>query len=81
MESDKPSPALAGYWRDCLQALRTVKVCDPACGSGAFLVEAYEVFEGAYTKIVDELMLHQGPTADKLEDAIPEMILGDNPRH
>ena len=77
-ESDEPSPELSGYWRDCLEALRTVKVCDPACGSGAFLVEAYEVLERSYTKIVDELILHEGPAADKLEDAIPDMILTDN---
>jgi hypothetical protein len=76
--SDEPSPTLARYWHDCLDALRTVKTCDPACGSGAFLVQAYEVLEQWYTKIVDELMVHEGPAADKLEEAIPEMILGDN---
>jgi len=76
--ADEPSPRLAGYWRDCLRALRTVKVCDPACGSGAFLVQAYEVLDESYTKIVDELMLHDGPAADKLEEAVPEMILADN---
>ena len=76
--ADEPSPHLAGYWRDCLQALRSVKICDPACGSGAFLVQAYEVLDESYTRIVDELMLHDGPAADKLEEAVPEMILADN---
>src|SRR5579864_4058772 len=41
LESDQPSPQLAAYWCACLDALRQVKVCDPACGSGAFLVQAY----------------------------------------
>jgi len=77
-QADEPSPGLAAYWRDCLEALRGVKVCDPACGSGAFLVRAYDVLEDWYVKIVDELMLHEGRAADKLEDAIPDMILGDN---
>lgn len=77
-QSDKRSPGLAAYWQDCLNALRTVTICDPACGSGAFLVEAYEVLEESYTKIIDELALHQGSDANQLEDAIPDMILADN---
>jgi len=77
-QSDKPAPALVGYWRDCLEALRSVKTCDPACGSGAFLVQAYEVLEESYSRVVGELMLHEGPAADKLEAAIPDMILGEN---
>ncbi len=43
VEADSPSPALAAYWQDCWQAVRDLKVCDPACGSGAFLIQAYEV--------------------------------------
>ena len=37
-----------------LAALRKLKVVDPACGSGAFLIAAYEAFESTY-----ELILHQ----------------------
>jgi hypothetical protein len=33
---------------DRIAALRKLKVVDPACGSGAFLIAAYEVFESAY---------------------------------
>jgi len=74
----EPSPRLAAYWRDCVEALRSVKVCDPACGSGAFLAQAYEVFEEAYTRIVDQLMVHDAASADEVDDAIADMILGDN---
>jgi len=77
-QSDRPSENLAAYWRDCLEAIRGLKICDPACGSGAFLVQAYEVLEAWYTKIVDELALHDGPDAEDLEDKIPDMILADN---
>jgi len=77
-ESDKPSAALAAFWRDCLAALRTVKVCDPACGSGAFLICAYDVFEQAYGKIVERLIIHEGPAAEDLEDEVPDIILADN---
>ena len=69
---------MAAYWRDCLAALRDIKVCDPACGSGAFLIAAYDVLEEAYTEVVDRLVLHEGPDADDLADDIPDMILADN---
>ncbi|MHC4176160.1 MAG: Eco57I restriction-modification methylase domain-containing protein [Planctomycetota bacterium] len=77
-ESDERSSKLAEYWRDCLDALGAVKICDPACGSGAFLVQAYDVFEQWYIKTVDELIVHQGLSAEKLEPKIPDMILAEN---
>jgi len=77
-ESDKPSPDLAGYWRDCLAALRTIKVCDPACGSGAFLIRAYDALEAAYTKVVDQIGHHERETAEELEESVPGMILAEN---
>lgn len=77
-EADEPSGKLGDYWQDCLDALRAVKICDPACGSGAFLAQAYDVLEQWYTKAVDELILHQGASAEKLEARIPDMILGEN---
>ena len=75
---DEPSSALVPYWRDCLQALRQIKICDPACGSGAFLIQAYDVLEENYTLVVDNLKLHEGAAAYDLTDSIPEMILANN---
>ena len=49
LDGDKPRKEMARYWRDCLEALRQVKICDPACGSGAFLIQAYEMLEERYT--------------------------------
>src|SRR5207249_263373 len=43
LRADAPTPAVAAYWRAALDVIRAVKVCDPACGSGAFLVRAYDV--------------------------------------
>ena len=77
-EAEEPSPKLAAYWRDCLAALRNIKVCDPACGSGKFLIAAYDVLEEEYTRVVDHLVLHDGPDADDLADEVPNMILADN---
>ena len=72
------STEAARYWHHCLDALRGVKICDPACGGGVFLVQAYEVLEAHYAKIVDALALYEGPAADALRRAIPNMILNEN---
>jgi hypothetical protein len=78
LRADQPSAAVAAYWRAALGAVRAVKVCDPACGSGAFLVRAYDVLEEWYTLIVDQIHLCEGPAADGLAETIPDMILADN---
>ena len=78
VEADAPSPALAAYWQDCWQALRDVKVCDPACGSGAFLIQAYEVLEERYGDVADRLRAQEGPAAAALQESIPDVILADN---
>jgi hypothetical protein len=36
------------YWQAWLAGLRSLKICDPACGSGAFLIAAFEALEPAY---------------------------------
>jgi hypothetical protein len=77
VEADAPSPALAAYWHGCWQAVRDVKVCDPACGSGAFLIQAYEVFEEQYGDIADRLRAQNDPGA-ALQESIPDRILADN---
>ena len=72
------SPQSTAYWRECLDTLRAIKVCDPACGSGAFLIQAYAEFDDRYQPVIDQIILHEGHTADPLEDAIPDMILNEN---
>jgi len=72
------SETAAPYWRDCLAILRAMKVCDPACGSGAFLIRAYDYFEEQYAEVVDNLVASGDRAAEKLSDQIPDMILADN---
>jgi len=74
----EPSPELAAYWRECLSALRDIKVCDPACGSGAFLIQAYDLLDDCYHEVTDGLIQHEGPHHSATADSIPDMILADN---
>ncbi|WP_242467365.1 DNA methyltransferase [Thiocapsa imhoffii] len=51
----KPGPLLnetrLKIWVDHLEFLRRIKVMDPACGSGAFLVAAFEYLIGEYERV------------------------------
>ncbi|MCK4341680.1 MAG: N-6 DNA methylase [Phycisphaerae bacterium] len=69
---------LVAYWHDCLAVLRALKVCDPACGSGAFLIRAYDYLEEQYAELIDNLALSRDIEADRLTDGIPDLILADN---
>src|SRR4029077_5418058 len=40
--------ALANFWNAWLETLAAVRVVDPACGSGAFLLEAFDQLHAHY---------------------------------
>ncbi|HUV66587.1 MAG TPA: DNA methyltransferase [Sedimentisphaerales bacterium] len=61
-----------------IEELRDIKVVDPACGSGAFLIRAYEVFEDKYVEILNVLDIHEPAMAEQLRDNICDFILHDN---
>jgi hypothetical protein len=71
LESDRPAPKVAAHWSACREALRQVKVCDPACGSGAFLVQAYDLLEEHYLRLADGPRLHDDAAAHALEQSAP----------
>lgn len=71
-------PDDAAYWRRCLAILRDLKIVDPACGSGAFLFQAYDVLESRYHEVVGHLEKLGEPDAKKLADQIPAFILREN---
>lgn len=48
-------PAVAAFWRDYLEALRALTVVDPACGSGAFLVAAFDALAAEYRRVTGRL--------------------------
>lgn len=43
------------FWRAWLAELTSIKVCDPACGSGAFLVAAFDVLLAEYNLVNDQI--------------------------
>lgn len=49
--------ALVVFWEGWLAELQTVRVVDPACGSGAFLIEAFDQLFGEYQEAVEHLTL------------------------
>jgi hypothetical protein len=61
-----------------IEELRDIKVVDPACGSGAFLIRAYEILEDKYQDIVNILEIHEPKLAEELRDKVSDIILHDN---
>jgi len=78
-EDQDPAKRLA-YWMACLEELKTITVCDPACGSGAFLIRAYDALDAHYKTIVHGLAGAGMAEKDveKLEEEIPDLILDRN---
>ncbi len=75
-ESDKQLK----YWKACLKSLRSITVCDPACGSGAFLIQAYDALDAQYKAVVHGLAgAGENPELiQAIEDDIPNDILTHN---
>ena len=48
--------ALVKFWDACLAELQTVRLVDPACGSGAFLIEAFDQLHRHYQEINERLI-------------------------
>ncbi len=66
------------YWRQCLAILRDLKIVDPACGSGAFLFQAYDVLEHRYHEVIRRLEQLGRRDAEKLARQVPSFILREN---
>jgi hypothetical protein len=77
-QKTKDRKKLEQYIKDAIEIIRQVKIVDPACGSGAFLIQAYQVFEEKYLDIAYLIGLYDDSEADKFKDLIPDYILHDN---
>lgn len=65
------------FWLACLGIIRRFRVVDPACGSGAFLFQAYEVLESRYFEILGHLD-RLGTACDLPMEDVPDHILANN---
>jgi len=72
------APEEADYWRKCLDVLRNLKIVDPACGSGAFLFQAYDALEARYGEVIGHLEQLGSRDAKRLAREIPKFILEEN---
>jgi hypothetical protein len=61
-----------------IEELREIKVIDPACGSGAFLIRAYQILEDKYVEVIDTLSIHDQKLSDDLRSKVSDIILHDN---
>jgi hypothetical protein len=66
------------YWRGCLGILQSLKIVDPACGSGAFLFQAYNGLEHRYLEVIGHLDKLAAADAAELEAEVPHFILQQN---
>jgi methylase of polypeptide subunit release factors len=55
-----PREALIRFWEAWQDELATIRVLDPACGSGAFLIEAFDHLHAEYRQTNDRLTELQG---------------------
>jgi hypothetical protein len=54
--------ALAHFWDAWLDELATLRIVDPACGSGAFLIEAFEQLHAVYREAHARYVELHGPS-------------------
>ncbi len=71
-------PDTIEFWTGALEILQKLKVVDPACGSGAFLFQAYGVLEHRYYEAISHLAELNASAASKHTDRVAEYILNDN---
>jgi hypothetical protein len=64
--------ALVDFWHDWIDDLQTVRVVDPACGSGAFLIEAFDQLFAEYQKAQGFLEELRGKTLFDIRKTILE---------
>jgi hypothetical protein len=58
------------FWRDYAASLRALTIVDPACGSGAFLVAAFDLLAAEYRRVAERLLALGEPVDFDLFDEI-----------
>jgi N-6 DNA Methylase/TaqI-like C-terminal specificity domain len=74
---EKEKDAERSFWRDYIGSLRNVRVVDPACGSGAFLVAAFDLFAREYRRVVTHLIaLGESVDFDPFDEILTKNLHG-----
>ena len=61
------------FWQQYREAVRNIKIIDPACGSGAFLITAFE-FLLNYNKYLDDKIFDLVGTSDLFSDRTKKIL-------
>ena len=65
------------FWRDHSDTLRALRVVDPACGSGAFLVAAFDMLAAEYRRVVLRLKeLGESIDFDAFDEIVTKNLYG-----
>jgi hypothetical protein len=78
IEKETEKNRVTAFAERAIEDLREIKIVDPACGSGAFLIRAYDYLEDKYLELIDVLAIHNPKLADDLRDKVSDIILRDN---
>ncbi len=78
IDTTKSDGKVVRFALESIDALRQIKIVDPACGSGAFLIKVYEILEEKYQDLIDILEFHNSTQAEKLREKVSGFILNDN---
>ncbi len=65
------------YWQSYRDTLATTRICDPACGSGAFLVAAFKYLKQEF-KMVNSTLDDLGDKGDLFSKSLNNDILNNN---
>lgn len=65
------------FWRDYATAIRSLRIVDPACGSGAFLVAAFDLLAGEYKRVLEHLaVLGETIDFDPFDEIVTKNLYG-----
>jgi hypothetical protein len=74
---DEERAAERAFWRDYLDVLRRLRIVDPACGSGAFLAEAFDHLAREYRRVVEHLAtLGEAIDFDAYDEIVTKNLYG-----
>lgn len=63
-KSNKTIKAHLNFWLEYRKALDNIKVLDPACGSGSFLVQVFDYLKEQRNQVNDEIATFEGTQAE-----------------